>query len=577
MPGKYSLRSRNPQKTVRLPIDIKHTTRNATINNTRTTRSSTRNFTTVRPKNKISEISINNILTSEPTHFTFSSDTERSADSTPVTHPSQGLSTDNLTTGKKIESTLQTIPNEVTTEIRGDLYRGPTAWSEKLSHILAKDTEQLCSLVRSNPESASMFSPLPPTVMSTSYASVSTDLKYGIHIFEGVNYPYKKYPEFLASKIENLLHTGPLSNRECMEVTHTKLTSRNDSPLYPLLAQYVIDHNFGATTNATLTPDQTKTITDYKLNSLDGLYGKRKKPIKALTIPLGSFVTRGYISRCLNNDFSTNLTVMVTTYDQSDPTTVIPASIIVLNNGEEEDAKRGLDNSCQYIDIVANNPNISKYPYVKSSAVPLLLTVIRETTILSSYMPDIERIFTSPTETDVLKSYIYEYLKYCAINGKKPDEVQALTAAAASATSSSSSSSSSTNPVPYISPFKKLTLSAISWQVAEIYSKLGFEISKIDDYISMELRVSTKLKDVLSVNRFGFLFNLLGELSLNTLQDSTTVETLNRMIEARKLAIVRVATKAVTSATKAIERGGKRRKGGKRKTLKIKRRTHRRK
>lgn len=558
---RYPLRSRTADRTVRVPFMIKHTTLNTP---------------SVGDRNKYSEISISNILASEQRHFTFESVPEliSSDSSTLVTrNPSEGLAADELTTGKIIKSTLEKTPTSVNSEVRGELYKGPTAWSDRLNHILAEDTEQLCSLIRSNPESASMFSPRPPTVMRTSYSSSSSsaNLKYGIYIFEGINYPYKKYPEFLASKIENLLHTGPISNRECMEVTHTKLRSRSDSPIYPLLAQYVIDHNFGAPATATLTPEQIKKITDYKSSSLNKLYGKRKRPSNSLSIPLDFFVTRGYISRCLNADFATNLTVIVTTYDQRDPTNIIPASIIVLNNGEEESSKRDLDTSSQYIDIVVNNPNIFTYPYIKSSAVPLLLTVIRETTILSSYMPDIESIFTSPTETDILKSYIYEYLKYCAINGKKPNTVQALTASAASATSSSSSIS----PVPYISPFKKLTLSAISWQVAEIYSKLGFEITKIDDYISMELNVSNKLKDVLSISRFGFLFNLLEELSLNKLQDSTTVEVLNRMIEERKLAIIRVATKPITSATKAIERGGKR-KGGKRKTLKMKRRTHRR-
>ena len=74
-------------------------------------------------------------------------------------------------------------------------------------------------------------------------------------------------------------------------------------------------------------------------------------------------------------------------------------SLIILNNGNANEPNQ--DNNTQCIDVIANNPKASTIPFLRSTAMALLFTTIRDTTILSSYIPDLTAL--SPEQN--IKNY----------------------------------------------------------------------------------------------------------------------------------------------------------------------------
>lgn len=438
-------------------------------------------------------------------------------------------------------------------------YTGPTSWAQTTGSIMdaiMNDTDSICSVLRSDPNSSIFFEPpiITPST-SSSYTSTSSPskLKYSIHIFEGSIYPFKGYGSFLKRQFEQLLPHS-VGGRDCMEVHHTLLNDRATSnPDYTANIVLVERDQFGTDPNPQVSPQTDLELRKFKSDTETALGTTSSNRIYSSVNPT-------YITGSLKREFTSNLTVMIKTNDEAN--TPFIASLIILNNGDSSQKRK--DNNTQYIDVIANNPRASSIPFLRSTAMALLFTTIRDTTILSSYIPSMPTL--SPEQQ--IKNYIYEFLKFCNTEKKKPDSITQI----------------APGPIEYISTFKKLKLSAISWQVAKIYQNLGFEVTGVGSYINMELKTDKMLSTISNVNRYGFIFNLLQELALDKLNTTDISDTLLKMIQRRNVAITALSGKPVDSASTVAIRGGKskthRRKTHKRKSHRRKthrRRNHRRK
>ena len=435
--------------------------------------------------------------------------------------------------------TLCYVPSEVPSELisetrRHSLYTGPTSWAKTtrtINDAIMHDTELISSIIESNKETSIFFKP--PTAMPHSLRSYAVSqsspmrLRYSIDIFEGSGYPFKGYGAFLKRRFEQVL-ICTIGDRICMDVTYTMLDDRLDkNNEYKHNIHLVKRDTFGEYKNPKLSPEKKSEMKKHKTESEQAFKIKSSAPMR-------SDVDPSYITETLMDDYRNNLTVMVKTKDVSGPKYI--ASLIILNNGESKN--KNIDNNTQCIDVIANNPKASSIPFLRSTAMALLFTTIRDTTILSSYIPDLTTL--SPAQN--IKNYIFEFLKYCNENNKKPDSITKIVPGA----------------IEYISTFNKLKLSAISWEVADIYKSLGFEVTEFEDTcITMELKTDKMLSTISNVNRYGFTFNLLQELSLDKLNTDDISATLIAMIEKRKEAIRLVSGKPTGSVSSHSITGGK--------------------
>jgi hypothetical protein len=475
---------------------------------------------------------------------------------------SSSSSSGNETVAKKpfisASPTLCYVPSEVISEPRtSSLYTGPTSWAQTTGSItdaMMHDADRISSIIESNNETSIFFKP--PTVMPHSLSSFAVShssplrLRYSIHIFEGRDYPFKGYGAFLKRRFEQVLMCS-VGDRICMDVTYTMLDDAKGSDKnneYRYNITLINRDNFGDCQTPEVTREKKSEIKKYK-NKIQRAF-KRKSDA-----PILGEIEPSYITDTLKDDYSHNLTVMVKTKDISGTDYI--TSLIILNNGDANEPNQ--DNNTQCIDVIANNPKASTIPFLRSTAMALLFTTIRDTTILSSYIPDLTAL--SPEQN--IKNYIFEFLKYCNANNKKPDSITEIVP----------------GPIEYISTFNKLTLSAVSWEVAEIYERLGFKVTEFEDTcLTMELKTDAMLSTVSNVNRYGFIFNLLQELSLDKLNVDDISATLIAMIEKRNEAIQRLSGKPTDSVSTLSIRGGKiktrRRKTRRRRSHK--RKTHRR-
>lgn len=388
---------------------------------------------------------------------------------------------------------------------KNGLYTGPTLITNELrDELISQHTQTLEHALMSDPFIAKNWETL-QTQSSIPQDNISTplNLKYKIEIFQGIAYPYPEYADFLQEKSCNLVSLGEIEHRTCVGVNKHIIRTGKET-FYNDIVSYCSDQNIGTAVPRDIPIHQKIEITKFKTEFITKV---RPSVMMFKNISSESYVNNEYLQSTLTEDFRTNLTVVLTTKDINDPDTVIISSIIILNNGDTENKEQ--KNGTQYIEVIANNPNIKVYPYLKSSAISVLFTLVRETTILSSYMPTRNTFRKFPVESESRESvgrsplyqFIYNYLTYCAINGSKPLGTAINT----------------------VSNFRTLSLSAISWEVAYIYSKLGFvpTSTKSDGYIHMELDISS-VSHLLNVNRVGFLFSLLQEMSLEKLTDRST-------------------------------------------------------
>lgn len=435
---------------------------------------------------------------------------------------------------------------------KSNLYKGPTLITNEMrDELINQHTHTLEQTLMNDPFIAKNWETLESASSMGTQDNISSvsNLRYKIEIFQGTEYPYPEYADFLHEKSCNLVSFGEIERRTCVGVTK-HLIETGTEPLYTDIVSYCDDQDIGNPIPRDIPILQRIEIAKFKTETVTRI---RPSVSTFKEIETESDVDKIYLRSRLTKDFRTNLTVVLTTKDINDPDTILISSIIILHNGDSENS--AINNGNQYIEVIANNPNIDMYPYLKSSAVSVLFTLVRETTILSSYMPNRNTFGRLPMESRSVESgghspmyqFIYNYLTYCATNGSKP-----LGSA-----------------INTVSNFRTLSLSAISWEVAYIYSKLGFVPTNIDPdgYIDMELDISS-VSHLLNVNRIGFLFSLLQEMSLERLTDGDTerliaeIGTLigqNREVYERSISVLGVPGKK-TASMSSISFGGKKHK-----------------
>lgn len=375
---------------------------------------------------------------------------------------------------------------------------------------LSVRTQSIESILMTDPFIASSWTqpfpfPSPPPIPASDVSSINPlKLNYNIEIFQGALYPYPEYVSFLYQRALNLISVGEISGRTCVNVAR-HLIETGTEPRYAELVPEVLAQKLGDEAPGEIPITQRIKIAQFKTSTAQSVPFVVKD---FKNVDECSEVSECYFKKNLSdpNRFRSQLTVMITT---TDPTSSRPliASIIILSNGST--ANRYTNNGTQYIDTIANNPDIARYPFLKSTAVSVLFTLIRETTVLAAYLPN-EATFTGllPATADIqekglLYKLIYGYLKYCAVHGKP----------------------STIAEVPVICDFKRITLSAINWNVAFIYRNLGFVPTKIKEggYIDMELPIKS-VANVLLINRVGFLFSVLQEIPLSVLTTETIMD-----------------------------------------------------
>ncbi len=442
--------------------------------------------------------------------------------------------------------------------------------------------EEISAMIAQNQLLANDWIPR-STSPSGAYCSTKEprQLNYGMYIFEGDAYPFKGYGSFLASKASNLLGGHNIGGRECMEVHHINPTTLSDvlpgryaNLTYNKLINTIELSGLGSNINNVLSKFSGADLTalensspDYvnipeKLQAYLGKFTpaensyiktqvtemKRLReesagvgPDSVNSVQYVSKVTSDYLigrKGVLNTKFNTNLTVMIITSSESSPTMPVIASIIILNNGDETDPT--INNGNQYIDVVANNPRTNLYPFVQSSAVPLLLSVVRDTTILSSVLPG----YAAMSEMS-LSGFVEHYIRNVMDARHKPAHIRDMGAP--------------------ICPFDRLSLSAVSWQVAVIYRNLNFAVTNVGNLVvNMELPVAGN-EDIAILNRYGLVFDILQEIPEEQLRSSPISESeltaiIDRVLAKRQAVMGRFGVPGKpTPSGVAISRGGRQR------------------
>lgn len=386
------------------------------------------------------------------------------------------------------------------------LYKGPTLITHEMrNELISGHAETLETALMNDPFIAENWDNLRERAISVPQENISSsnplNLKYNIEIFQGSEYPYPEYVDFLYDKSCNLLGIGEIERRTCVGVNRSLITSGTE-PFYNEIIDYCSKQNIGNPIDKNPIPiEQQLQIAKFKTETVQVI---RPSVSSFKEVRSSSSVNAVYINAHLTKKFKTNLTVVLTTRDEHKPNAVIISSIIILNNGDSSNYTAR--NGKQEIDVIANNPRIEKYKYLKSSAVSVLFTLIRDTTILSSYLPNQNEIsrFNLGTIPEQIQGrspmyqFIHSYLSYCAVYGSKPT-------------------------ANVVCNFNKLSLMAVSWEVAYIYNKLGFVAKEINSYgfVVMEIDIST-MPHISNINRVGFLFSLLQELSLERLTNGDT-------------------------------------------------------
>lgn len=486
----------------------------------------------------------------------------------------------------EVEPSLQTDADADTATPRKRLKaKIPTTSTAPIS---ASQSGAVSSLIAQNPMLANDWM---DRQISSSGAYCSTkeprQLNYGMYIFEGDAYPFAGYGAFLASKASNLLGGLNIGGRECMEVHHIKPTTLHDVVLgrysgltYNKLINNIELSGIGSNAGNVLSkfskadlvalenssPDfgdlpapllkYLGRFTPAEVASIKSQVTEMKRlreesasagvgPDNVDTVQYVSMVKPNYLNGLLTRQYSTNLTIMIVTSNESAPTNPVIASIIVLNNGDT--ANPTIDNGNQYIDVVANNPRTNLYPFVQSSAVPLLLSVVRDTTILSCVLPSYAAMSEMP-----LGGFVDKYIRYVQDNGRKLGTILEMGAPLCS--------------------FNRLSLSAVSWQVAAIYKKLNFVVTGIRELsVQMVLPVAGN-EDIAILNRYGLVFDILQEIPEDQLTTSGVSEPemnsiIDRVLAKRQAVMAKYGVPGKpTPSGVAISRGGRRRRTHKKKS-----------
>jgi hypothetical protein len=441
----------------------------------------------------------------------------------------------------------------------------PTGQPEKTKKVkikkpqlttLSTNATTLESILMSDPFIANSWTsmvpppPPPPSPEDLKRAVSSIEppkLNYNIEIFQGSLYPYPEYVSFLYQKALNLISAGEIGGRTCVNVSHQIVTT-GEEPRYAELVHQVLVQNVGGEVPQEMSISQRIEIARFKTATVQSIPVDMKN-YKEVD-ERGKMSPVYFIQKLNERDLlNTQLTIMMTTISPTIDKPLI-ASIIVLNNGNG--ANRAANTGIQYIDAIANNPNIDIYAFLKSSAISVLFTLIRETTALAASLPNPD-FFTQllpPTQSEganrLLYNFIYGYLQYCNSYGKKPTLAE----------------------VPVVCDFKKMALSAINWNVAFIYRKLGFVPTKIngDWEIEMDLPIKS-IENVLLINRLGFLFTVLQEIPLDVLTSGSFVGDTSEIrsiilsnYEKREQIISTMGVPGkITASIESIKVGGRRR------------------